>query len=172
MELAIESLASSRRRQFWTKQEIVQTFIKRNPLKRTELAELAELDRRTHERLGLDGPTSYIHRERELERLHRLASRVMNKWDEEQYGLHRRFGVWRARLEGPKKKSEWRWFEIRYATVSFLTLWRDDKRVLYQRVGFRLEETDLILEVARSHMAQSVDAVYGEAMQKIAEHRA
>lgn len=170
MELAVESVASANRRNFWTKQDVVQSFLKRNAAKRTELSELADLDRRTHDREGREGNVIYVHRERELSRLHNLASRVMHTWDEEQYGLHRRFGCWRARpVNG---SSEWRWFEVRYSTATFLQMWRDDKRALYERIGLKVEETDVILALAKAHHTDNINRIYGEAMARITERRA
>jgi hypothetical protein len=55
--------------------------------------------------------------------------------------------------------------------TAFLAFWRDDKAVLYKRVGLRLEDTNLILDTAKKRHAVSVDSIYGEAMAEIARSR-
>lgn len=174
MELAIEQMASSNRKSFWTKQDVVAAFIKRTPGKSEELKILAELDQRVQADLvptlfKNDKPLARVHQERELERLKRLAGEVMRLWKEEEYGLHRRFGSWRA--TPTKGKSEWRWFEVRYASVSHLRLWRDLKEEHKTRVGITIDETDVILSLARERQAQTVNKVYREAMLAIAARR-
>lgn len=170
MELAVEQVATSNRKSFWTKDDVVSVFLKRNKYKRDELARLGELDRETQAILRdqtgqVPKRQANAHRDRELSRLNQLAGNVMRSWLEEEYGLHRRFGAWRD------EKGQWRWFEVRYSTVSFLELWRDMKEHLKERLGFTIEETDIILTLARKHQAQTVNKVYREAMGAIEMRR-
>lgn len=174
MQLAVEQLAASNRRAFWTKNDVVRAFIKRTPGKQDELKLLAELDQRTQAELvptlfNSETPLPRVHQKREMERLQRLASDVMRGWKEEEFGLHRRFGSYFATPSGAK--GEWRWFEVRYAAVSFLRLWRDLKEEHKTRVGITIAETDVILSLARKRQANSVNKVWKDAMVEIASMR-
>jgi hypothetical protein len=172
MEYAVEHMAASRRKQFWTKDDVIRYFLRRNDRKRFELKRLLDLDNEIHERFAGELEMSLPHRvyhDRELQRLTGLASRLMRQWKEEEYGLHRRFGAWPADLlEGGR---EWRWFEVRYALTSYLELWQDLKRKQHVQDGLTIAETQLILDVAHAQHANSINSVYAEAMQQIKEMR-
>lgn len=172
MEIAVEMLAASNRKNFWTKGDVVRSFLKDNPFKQKELADLEELDRRVQQEqleMSIDGVFAHVHRDRELKRLRQVAARVMQDWKEEQFGLHRRFGAFLARETSAK--SEWRWFEIRYCQTSFLQAWRDMKEDHKTRVGITIEETDIILGLARANHAQTVNKVWRDAMVAISDRR-
>lgn len=179
MEVAVELLASSNRKNFWTKEDVRGAFLKGNKAKKAELEALSELDRRVQAEMVTPGMArimapggeifGHVHRDRELTRLSQVAARVMREWKEEEYGLHRRFGAFQA--TPTNGKSEWRWFEVRYCTVSFLQMWRDMKDELKTRIGITVGETDVILDLARERQASSVNGIYRDAMRTIAERR-
>lgn len=175
MENAVEQLAASNRRSYWTKSDVVRAFLKGNAAKKQELFDLSELDKRTQASLILPGIAAgadafaHVHRDRELRRLHVVAARVMREWKEPQYGLHRRFGAFVA--IPTNGKTEWRWFEVRYCSVAHLQMWRDMKEENKTRIEMTIAETDVILVLARERHAISVNSVYREAMRKIAEGR-
>lgn len=165
IELAVEDLAAVRRKGHFTKEEVVNVFLKRNPVKQNELAVLAELDRKAQaEEADATHPLPRVHQARELQRLKNLVGDVLRSWKEEEYDLHRRFAVYRAKSgEG----TEYRWFEVRYASVGNLRLWTQEKREHIERVGITVEETSVILSLASRRGAQFVNQVYRDAMDEI-----
>lgn len=172
METAIEQMAASNRKTSWTTTDVVNAYIKLDPNKSKELEQLLELDRKAQAHAveaGLDG-SAHVHRDREFARLRTLASNIMGRQMEEDYGLHRRFGCWKTTPVSGKK--EFRWFEIRYSTRRFFRMWRDMKENYYRRCGLRLEDTNIILAIADAQQTENLNRIWRDAMREIVGKRA
>ncbi|MDH4159262.1 MAG: hypothetical protein OEV62_03320 [Actinomycetota bacterium] len=168
MLYAIERVAASRRRNFFTRDDIVRSFLKKNDLKRKELAELEKLDRRLQEiapETDDDHPLPSIYMTRELDRLRGRAGYYLRSLKDEYAPIMRRFANHHVESEGR------RWFEIQYSQRSFLDMWKNDVAKHYEAVGLTLGDVQVIIDNAYAAGTENVADVWRKSMKQIIERR-